>query len=64
MSVEVIQRRGRRREAAAYARISVRKLDQLLAEGQIPAARVGRAVVIDFCDVDRFLESRKTRAGV
>jgi len=57
-------RRGRRKEAARYAGISIRFLDQLVAKGQIPVARIGRAVVIDFDDIDEFIRCRKQPVAV
>ena len=45
-------------EGAPYMCISERNLRGLIAEGQIPAARVGRRVILRRVDLDAFLKSK------
>ncbi len=49
-----------RREAAAFLSVSERKLDQLVAAGQIPRAKIGASVRILRADLDKFIEERKS----
>lgn len=50
-----------RQEAAAFLRISPRKLDALTASGAIPRVRIGAAVRFDRDDLEAFIASCKTR---
>ena len=48
-----------RRDAAAYLAISRRKLDQLVADGDLPRVKIGSCVRFERADLDGFIESRK-----
>ena len=47
------------RGAAEYSSLSVRTLAELVAEGKLRPARVGRRVLLDARDLDRFLDECK-----
>jgi excisionase family DNA binding protein len=49
-----------RPEAAAYLRLSQRKLDQLAANGRLPRVVIDRAVRFDRNDLDRFIQASKS----
>ena len=44
---------------AVYTQLSVRTLAELVAEGKLRPARVGRRVLLDTRDLDRFLDECK-----
>ena len=44
-----------RREAADALRISLRMLDQLLADGKLRGSRIGRRIVISRIEIERLL---------
>ena len=46
-----------RQEAANYLSISIRLLDQLLADGNIPKLKIGRKTLVRRVDLDTYLES-------
>ena len=48
-----------RREAAAYLSISQRKLDALVASGEIERVKIDTCVRFDPTDLDQFIEHRK-----
>lgn len=50
-----------RRSLAAYLEVSVRTVDEWLAEGVLPSYRLGNARRIDPDDVDSFLRQRRER---
>ncbi len=58
-----LKRRARRRQAAEYLCVSVRQLDKLVKDRKIPCARIGRTVVIDLDDLDRYVDSLKQPAA-
>lgn len=51
-----------RHEAARRLALSLRATDNLLAGGQLPFYKLGRAVRIDPADLDSFLANRKVNA--
>ncbi|TWT86637.1 Helix-turn-helix domain protein [Pseudobythopirellula maris] len=53
----------KRAEGAAYIGVSLRTLDALLAEGEIPKIGVGSRVVLDRADLDQFMAGRKSAAA-
>jgi len=50
-----------RAEAAYWLRISIRKIDQLVAEGLIGRVKIGTAVRFDIQDLLDFIHSSKDR---
>ncbi len=48
-----------RRDAAAYLAISPRKLDSLVADGDLPRVKIGSCVRIDLLDLDAFIAAQK-----
>lgn len=48
-----------RREAAAYLSVSQRKLDQLVADGQLPRVKIGSCVRFEQADLDAFIAAQK-----
>jgi len=48
-----------RREAAAYLRLSQRKLDQLIADGELARAKFGASVRLDRADLDKLIAAKK-----
>jgi len=48
-----------RREAAAYLAISPRKLDSLVADGDLPRVKIGSCVRFEQADVEAFIASQK-----
>lgn len=52
-----------RRDAAKYLGVSVRKLDQWVCEGRLPAIRADRRVLVDRMDLDSLYASMKQEAG-
>ena len=48
-----------RREAATYLAISPRKLDQLVANGDLPRVKIGSAVRFERVDLDDFIAAQK-----
>lgn len=53
----------RRRDAAHYLCVSLRTLDRLAAEGNIPFCKLEGVVVYDRQDLDAFISKRKVRPG-
>ena len=49
-----------RREAAAYLRVSQRKLDQMIADGELARAKFGSSVRIDRADLDALIAKKKS----
>ena len=47
--------------AAEYLKISQRKLDYLMAKGEIPHAHIGRRVIFRRCDLDAFVAERVSK---
>jgi excisionase family DNA binding protein len=45
--------------AVEYTSLSLRTLAELVAEGKLHPARVGRRVLLDVQELDQFLEDRK-----
>lgn len=60
---EAVTRYLSRSDAATYAGVSLRTVDALLADGEVPAIRIGARVLIDRTDLDSFLASRKSSGG-
>ena len=50
-----------RRDAAAYLSISIRLLDMLASEGQIPRIKIGVKTLFRIVDLDAYLESKIER---
>jgi len=50
-----------RREAADRLAVSQRKLDQMIAEGELPRAKIGSSVRVDPEDLDKLIASKKAR---
>ncbi|MDA1054536.1 MAG: helix-turn-helix domain-containing protein [Planctomycetota bacterium] len=48
-----------RRESAQYLAISMRKIDKLAAEGELPRVKVGRATRFDLLDLRSLIERNK-----
>ncbi len=48
-----------RREASSYLAISPRKLDQLVADGDLPRVKIGSCVRFERSDLDAFIAARK-----
>ena len=48
-----------RREASAYLAISPRKLDQLVADGNLPRVKIGSCVRFERSDLDAFIAAQK-----
>lgn len=48
-----------RRDAAAYLAISPRKLDQLVADGDLPRVKIGSCVRFEQTDLDAFIAEQK-----
>lgn len=48
-----------RRDAATYLAISPRKLDQLVADGQLPRVKIGSCVRFEQADLDAFIAEQK-----
>lgn len=48
-----------RREAATYLAISPRKLDQLVADGDLPRVKIGSYVRFECSDLEAFIASQK-----
>ena len=48
-----------RKEAASTLHISLRKLDELLASGELPRVLIGTCVRIDAKDLEVFIEKSK-----
>ena len=53
-----------RTEAAEALRYSTRKIDYLIAEGDLPAVRIGRSVRITEAALERFIKARESRTKV
>ena len=49
-----------RREAATYLRVSQRKLDAMIAAGELPRAKFGSSVRIDRADLDALIAAKKS----
>jgi len=49
-----------RREAAAFLAISPRKLDSLVAEGELPRIKIGSCVRFEQTDLDAFIADQKS----
>jgi len=49
-----------RREAASYLAISPRKLDQLVADGDLPRIKIGTCVRFDVADLEAFIAEQKS----
>ena len=49
-----------RREAAIYLAISQRKLDQLVADGDLPRVKIGSCVRFERSDLDAFIAAQKS----
>jgi len=49
-----------RREAAIYLAISPRKLDQLVADGDLPRVKIGSCVRFEHVDLDAFIVAQKS----
>ncbi len=49
-----------RRDAAAYLAISPRKLDQLVADGDLPRVKIGSCVRFEQADLDAFIAEQKS----
>ncbi len=54
-----VQRFGRPKDVALEMGLSVRMIRKLMAAGELPYSKIGRAVLIDFDDVSKFVASRK-----
>jgi excisionase family DNA binding protein len=52
-----------RSQAAANLAVNVRTLARLLAAGELPCVRIGRAVRIRADDLDEFIERRRSPTG-
>ena len=50
-----------RREAAAYLSISPRKLDSLVASGELPRVKIGSSVRFQQSDLEAFIVEKKAR---
>lgn len=48
-----------RREAAAFLAISPRKLDSLVADGDLPRVKIGSCVRFERADLDAFIAAKK-----
>jgi len=46
-------------EASAYLAISPRKLDQLVADGDLPRVKIGSCVRFEHADLDAFIAAQK-----
>ena len=53
----------RRREAAEYIGLSVRTLDQLKADGDLPFCKIGAVVVFTRMDLDTFMMGNRIAVG-
>jgi len=49
-----------RRESATYLAISPRKLDSLVADGDLPKIKIGSCVRIERSDLDAFIAAKKS----
>ena len=52
-----------RQEAAESLSVSIRKLDMLIASGDLPAVRMGKAVRVRPTAIDYFIEARESRGS-
>jgi excisionase family DNA binding protein len=50
-----------RQEAAESLSVSIRKLDQLIASGDLPAVRMGKAVRVRPSAIEYLIEARESR---
>lgn len=57
------KRFGRKKDVARMTGLSLRMIDRLITDGMLPAAKIGRAVVIDLADVEAMIEARKRPAA-
>lgn len=48
-----------RREASEYLAISPRKLDSLVADGELPRVKIGTSVRFEQSDLDAFIAAQK-----
>ena len=49
--------------AAKYLGLCARYVDRLVASGKLPVVRIGRRVLLDAADLDKFMAAHKTAAG-
>ena len=49
-----------RREAAVYLNVSQRKLDQMIAQGELQRAKFGSSVRIELADLDALIAAKKS----
>jgi excisionase family DNA binding protein len=52
-----------KKAAATYLGISLRGLDRLIAQGEIPIIQVGRRILIRRSALNEFLDARERRRG-
>ena len=52
-----------RQEAAESLSVSIRKLDMLIASGDLPAVRMGKAVRVRPSAIEYFIEARESRGA-
>jgi excisionase family DNA binding protein len=53
-----------RSEAAAGLSVSLRTIDNLVASGDLPAVKIGRAIRIRPSALDYFIEARESRQSI
>jgi excisionase family DNA binding protein len=53
-----------RAEAAAGLSVSLRTIDNLVASGDLPAVKIGRAIRIRPSALDYFIEARESRQSI
>ena len=52
------------RDAATYLGISYWTVRELINRQEMPAVRIGRRVMVDVADLNRFIEANKSRAEI
>lgn len=59
------QRREKRmvstKEAAVYIGVSVRTIQNMIANDELPSAAAGRRILIDMYDLDRWIDAQKQK---
>lgn len=55
---QTVRRYATKGTAAEYMACSVRMIDKMLAQGDIPGYRVGRAVRVDLNELDAYMAGR------
>ena len=50
-----------RAAAAEVLRRSIKSVDRLIANGDLPAVRIGSRVLVDATDLDELIQRRRTR---